>query len=185
MSVQTGITRAQFERALTPDALRMTQIIQLSLMAGSFLFVMIAGFLNLQSSGVPAHRSDEDLFEIFTAISLVLTIVTFVVGQVVFRRIFSVDRLNRAGGSLPAEDLARECVILHRLATLARLAILQAGSFFGVVVCIMGILNGLLVRDPKYWVNLLPVFVMLAFGAATFPSRERVVSTFEEMFGGG
>ena len=68
-----------------------------------------------------------------------------------------------------------------RGATLIRLAMLEGAALFGLVICLLGTLEGVLRTEPKYWLNALSAVLFLAFVVATFPTRERVESQLEEL----
>ncbi len=55
---------------------------------------------------------------------------------------------------------------------------LEAPALFGIVVCLVGSLNGQLHAEPIYWLNLASTVVLVLFVALSFPSRERLVDLF-------
>jgi hypothetical protein len=68
-----------------------------------------------------------------------------------------------------------------RSAIIPRLALFEGAAFFGITVCILAMLNGVLDAEPAFWLNLGPLLVFTAFGMQTFPTKERLTSSFEEM----
>ncbi len=182
MSTPIRISRGDFENALTPDALRTTQMVQFALMAGPLFFALVV-FLNYSRGlyGAP-HESDIAFIETLSIVTMVLTAIAFAIGQLLFNRTFSPNRILVDSNSTPSEAIAAQCVSLQRTAILIRFATMEGAAFFGLVVSIVAVTTGVLSAVPVYWINLLPAAVLLLFGLATFPSRDRLATWFEKRF---
>jgi hypothetical protein len=51
---------------------------------------------------------------------------------------------------------------------------------FGVAVCLIVVTSGLAELSPDYWLNALPVLILVAVSALTFPTEERLILLFEQ-----
>jgi hypothetical protein len=115
-----------------------------------------------------------------------LTIIHFVVALIIYPfALFLHDRLIRSrrvlfeglkGNLSPAEQYVERI----RVADIIRYALFECVSFFGLIVCMLAVLSGVLREEPVYWVNGLSTVVFAALIAFTFPSRERLKRIFTE-----
>ncbi len=180
MSTQLRITRGDFENVLTPDALRITQMVQFSLMAGPFFFAMVVILVSSRGTYGPPHESDPAFIETLSIVTMALTAAGFGLGQLLFNRTFSPSRILADSPSTPPEAIAAQCMSLQRTAILLRLATMEGAAFFGLVISMVAATSGVLSAAPVYWINLLPTVVLLLFGLSTFPSKDRLAMWFEK-----
>jgi hypothetical protein len=121
-----------------------------------------------------------------TLAHLLLAGVVYLVAMPMYRAQFRRARRTRAlqrpvGMGAPVEDSpAGRCFVLIQQATMLRLALLEGAALFGLVVCVIGVLGGVLHRYPLYWVNSVSALIMLGTVVATFPTRERLEQVFRD-----
>jgi len=182
MTYQGNITRASFENALTPNSLQVTRIIQLALMAGVSIYALCIVLIYLLNLDMHANVYEADTVSTLTIIHLAFLFGALGAGQFLSMRIFSPRALSAPSSNVDSQVLAAMCVTQQRTAIIVRLATLESAAFFGLAVCTIGVMNGTLQALPYYWINLLSTFVLLLYGVATFPTRDRLVGWFEKRF---
>ena len=182
MSAHQTITRAQFEEALTPAALQMTQIIQGSLMAGPLVALVVVAAVGLSNQPHASAPGPLETVRTLTVAHAIVTVLAYLGAPFLYLRTFAAARLYNSRIDEPPEMLAARCVLLQRSAIILRLAVLEAAAFMGVAVCLIGIMNGVFAVQPLFWINLISPVLLLAYSSFTFPSRERLISWFEQRF---
>ena len=73
------------------------------------------------------------------------------------------------------EDPVRIFLALVSMASIIRLAMMEAPALFGIVICLLAVFGEGLDDQPVYWLNLASVVLFLFYLAASFPTRERVL----------
>jgi hypothetical protein len=179
MIMQGKLTRTDFENALTPQALMTTQIIQIALTLGPLFFLGIVVFLFFQRLELEGVRPDEGSLQMLTIVQLFSLFAAGGISGVLRARLFSPDALGSLILSSDPREIAQQCVMQQRTATIVGLALLEGAAFFGLVVCMIGVTNGALQAFPYYWVNAISVLVLLVFSVTTFPTRGNLVNWFE------
>ena len=181
MTTPILLTRTHFEKAFTPAALRAMAILQSALIAGPLIYV-VPMMIVLQNTGV--EKPAEPDFSVLNALSMIHVAALFTalfLGNFLFYRMFSPSRL--AGmEELGEEKLALVAAGHLRSAVIVRLALLEGVAFLGIAVCVVGITRGILDAEPLYYLNLGSLLVLLIYGLMTFPTKERILSWFEERF---
>src|SRR5512140_2846422 len=183
MANPLSLTNAQFSDALTDESLRVTRIIQTSVMTGPLLFLMLIVAISTQQSSEP--RQAQFGLEVMNILSLVhagLFLLAILLAQFLSGVLFSPDRLSQVAESIPAEVLGEKCVAMQRTAIIGRLAILEGASFFGLAICLLGVMNHVMQTEPSYWLNAVSTGLFLAYGVATFPTKDNLMEWFEVKF---
>jgi len=107
-------------------------------------------------------------------------IVSYSVTQIVFKQMLSRDRLSKLSYGIgsktnqPELSLPERCFFMIRGAIIVRLAMFEGVAFFGLVICLLGIIQGVLQLHTGYWVNAFSTVVALGLILKTYPSRERI-----------
>ncbi len=179
MSTQLSLSRLQFENALTPEVLRVNQVLQFALMAGSFFFAVIVVLVFLKHPNEVASQPNLDLLTTLSSVTIVLTLLAFVLGNFSFRRYFSQETVLRGYATDDSSQLANRYIQVQRTAILIRFAIIEAASFYGLIVAILAATTGGLASEPKFWFNFTPMGALLVFGIGTFPTKDRLATWFE------
>jgi len=177
---QPLLTRTHFEAALTPGLLRTMAIMQTALVFGPLLYVIPVFVLFSARSVIPPGPDEFLLANILSTINGATLLTVGSVGSFLFQRIFSSEILMTLPDANP-ETLASLAVGKLRSAMILRLALFEGAAFFGITVCILAMINGVLDAEPAYWLNLGSLAIFAAFGILTFPTKERLIGWFEEM----
>jgi hypothetical protein len=113
------------------------------------------------------------------------TIVAYLLAPFLFNRTLNATRLDPGQEADSTRALASQAVLLLRTAMIVRLAILEGAAFFGLSVCVIGVTGGVMAAEPLYWLNLGSGALLIAFGIATFPTREGLLDILESHFSAG
>jgi hypothetical protein len=174
------LTRTHFEAALTPGLLRTMAIMQTALVFGPLLYVIPVFVVFSGRSVIPPGPDEFLLVNILSLLHGAALLTAGSVGSFFFQRMFSSDRLMAIPDANP-ETLASMAAGMLRSAMILRLALFEGAAFFGITVCILAMINGVLDAEPAYWLNLASLAIFAAFGILTFPTKERLMIWFEEM----
>lgn len=179
MQRESHVGMAEFREALTPEAVRSTRIIQGAIGAGVLFFalgVFLLHTLNPPASAPPTPASIL-LVRILTVAHLVMAAAIYPLAHRIFTRTVSRERLASSAGTGPAGALS-----LMRTGIITRLAMYEGVAFLGLIVCTVGVLQGVLGMHPVYWINAFSAVILLLFVVRTFPTKERLLAIFEERF---
>lgn len=182
MELRGALSRTSFEAALTPAHVTSSQIVQGAMMMGIVVFATVVAFLYTQAPHVEPTEAEIELVRLMTFGHIGLLAVNVGVSFFLARRVFSPEAIGEGVGVIDAQALAAKAVQQQRAAMIVRMALLEGSAFFGLVICLLATTNGVLGTAPEYWINLLSPFLLIGFGIATFPTKERLVSWFEERF---
>lgn len=163
-------TSAQaFRASLTPQVMRTFQVVHAAIAAGILTFSAVVVIVYLQSAAVFPAESDIFLLTVLTAVHAFMA-----TGLVFAGRAIAEVLCARQG---PSADAA-ECVALIRKAAIIRLATMEGGAFFGLVVLIVGSTNGVVHAFPAFLLNGLTAFNAIAYIVLTFPTADRLEQVF-------
>lgn len=187
MHALAGISSTDFEAVLTPAELRISQAIQGAMGAGVMaLFMVVVVLYMITEVQIPATGEAAQFIKLMSLINVIVAISIYGVSTLVERAQFKTARLGEhlKHGSRDAQgdmldDTARQCLYIIRSATIIRLAMYDAIALFGIVVCILAVLNGVLQTYPIYWLNALSSVLMVAYVIVTFPTTDRLKTTFQ------
>lgn len=169
----------QFRAGLTPERLRPLQAIQAGL--GMGIVVLSAVLLILAFGTTPPEPEDAafELMEILTAVHVLLLAVLVPASGWLFKIRFTSKQLQRAGErNAVSDDPVDQALSIIRTAWIMRMAMLEAGALIGIMVCLIGILNGTILSSPEFALNGLSPLLFLFFVALTFPTSERITDVF-------
>lgn len=176
-----------FAAALTPAELRVFQLLQGALGAGVAMFLCVSIILYVLDAGASAGEaaSDLQLVRMLSLVHMVLAVALFVAAKVVYDLQFRPERLAEANrpelrdaqGEI-TPDPAQHCVALLRTAMILRLAMYEGIAMFGLVVCLLAVINGVMQASPVYWLNALSSVALIGYTVLTFPTAERLRSLF-------
>lgn len=174
------VTRTHFEATLTPITLRMMAIMQTALVLAPLLYVIPVIVMFSNRSTMPPGPDGFLLINILSFMHGATLLIAGFFGSFLFQRIFSAERVGAASDQKP-DALASIALGLLRSAIILRLASFEGAAFFGITVCILAMMNGVLDAEPAYWLNLGSLVIFAAFAVQTFPTKERLTAWFEEM----
>jgi hypothetical protein len=179
MPFTTPIARTHLEHALTEEQLRTTVIIRIALMLGIVFFYSAV----LMIYALPPRRHPGLLdAEILTFLSMAHA--AFAAGGAVIafflsKRMLRSDALAEACSGKTPEEAALFLIGRYRAASVSMMAPLEGGAFFGGVICMLAVTQGVMSENPVYWLNALSAVVLVLVGVLTFPTRERILVRLE------
>jgi len=140
---------------------RSIQIVCAALASGVilFVFVVLAAYFVIPAGELPR---DVQFYWLLTSVQLVMSGSLLVLSSAVFNRLL--DRIR---------DAPDQAFSLLRSALIVRLAMLEAGALYGIVVCLLAVLDGTMKEHPVFWINLAGAVGMLLFLSWSFPTKER------------
>jgi len=178
MAQHSILTTEEFRTVLTPQTVRQIQILQLALTAAPVVFFGGAIALSLmQVSGKPVGT---DTVPVLSALNGFLALLSYAGAYLLPAAHFSPKRVRAFVFAAEGPSQADRSLILIRNAAIIRLAILEGSALFGVAVCLVAVTSGALESSPEYWLNALPVLVLLIASQLTFPTEERLARMFEQ-----
>lgn len=179
------ITLEEFQKALTPQNIKVLQVIFLALGLAVFIFVMLAliFYAVLPQNEEPTNVSP---IRVLTIVHLLLIPVIFYISKKLYDQLFQGNRFSQLpSDSAQLQQLSRltlseNLLAIIRTTSIIRLAMWEALALFGLTICFLGSLQGILQHHPLYWINLISaiVFEMMVF--TEFPSRQKLELLFRE-----
>jgi hypothetical protein len=103
-----------------------------------------------------------------TGVELAITVPLIYLSSLIFRM-----RLTSAARDIRVPNAMLPAVI--RSALILRVALLEGGAMFGLVVCLIAVMSGVMQTNLAYWINLIGVLAMLAVVSQGFPTRDRIL----------
>jgi len=176
------LTREAFADAIQPEHVRISRFIQLAIVLGPLVFMVMVMAMALQRQTAGTPGQDAGFLWPLTIVHLAYAVGAFLAGHLVSDRFFTADRLAGDPTRESAETLVLKCIGLRRTALIVRLALMESAAFFGLVVCLLAVFNGLLPDDTKYWINLASTVFLVVYGLVTLPTKERLAGWFEQQF---
>ena len=187
MDAMPALNMTEFEKALTTQRIRAFQIISLALLMGCTLFLGIILFL--YATEEPAETaSNNSILPILSIVhggmALTMYIPAFLVGRYFAGPRGLMTRMKNAVPTVAGEDLTVEvlCIGAMFMGFIFRAAILEGMALFGLIVCLMGVLEGQIQSEPVYWGNLFSYIVFAVVTLWTFPTKDRLENLFRERF---
>lgn len=182
MQAPTNINPAEFQRALTPQVVFSFQVIHGGVIASAIMFAAAVFYV---ASTTPSPSDFESLakLDLLSMMHVLMATACYLLAKVVFDRQFRTDHespsISTGAAALPAEAAA-DGIRFLRKAIIIRLALMEAPAFFGLTICLVAALNGVLHEHPRYWANAWPAIILIVFIITTFPTSDRLMATFDE-----
>jgi len=166
------------------------QIIAGVLFLGVTLFLGIVLFLYSQNSGVEDsyQTSELGILSLLSTIHIGVACICYIVAYFVYCSFTSLKGLAKRIASPPPNmnpvEMTPELCASGSIFTayLMRAALLEGPAMFGVIVCLLGVLNGEIRTEPIYWFNLFSYCIFGVVTLWTFPTRERLETIFQRRF---
>lgn len=167
-----------FENALTPKVLRSLQIVSI-FMAASIVLVGLAVLLvgmGVIRGAAPIHADPPRLIRLLSLTHVVLAVLQYAMAALVVKMQFG----PKFGEREAADGAAAGEVWLNQIrsAHILRLACFQSVAFLGLIICLFGVLTGVMAAKPAYWANGLSAVVLLVAVDATFPTQKSLKKRF-------
>ncbi len=179
------VSLEDFRAVLTPENVTPFMIIYISIATGTILFAALIGFLHISQIPPTATAGDSDFLNTLSVVHFVLAIVIYLATNLIYNRYLKGERIWGRVEQKPSAEWNPVEIYLKaiREATIIRLALFEGVAMFGLVICLLGVMNGVLQKHPIYWLNLLSTVVLLLFVGLTFPRKEYLEMIFRYKFG--
>ena len=179
-----------FIESLTPGKMLTFRVIAAVLMMGTLLFFFLILMMRYQYSPVKLSSASKNIsiLQILSMVHAVMAVGIVMASLIIYPLIVSkknLSNLNLACTAAPDEQpLTPEarCGSLIFTGYIIRAAMFEGIAIFGMIICVIGTLNGLLRQYPVYWLNLLSLVIFQLYMILTFPTRRRLTVTFRRRF---
>lgn len=183
MDGSTPYSFSEFEAALTPQRIRTFQIIAGALLAGTTVFLAVVLLVYAQTPEKAPPDSADSILPILTGVHAVVAGLNVIAAIFVYRFCIS----PKGAAFLQQQSAVRgdlQVPVMGAIFTgfIFSAALLEGAALFGIIVCLMGILEGTIRQEPGYWLNLFSYVIFAAFMVKTFPTRMRLENVFRERF---
>jgi hypothetical protein len=182
MTYSINLDRIHLEQALTAKQLRPIVIIRIALMLGISFYYFIVFLLYHMFIPDSFSRQDVSLMNVLSATHAVFTLAAAVTAFYLSSLQLRPERLTGQPDIKTPEEAALYAVGLYRVSSLILMAPIEGASFFGAVICMIGVRNGTIEFYPMYWLNAASAVLLILVGIMTFPTRKKVLETLESAF---
>jgi hypothetical protein len=182
MTPPMHFTRTHLEQALTTDQLRGIVIVRIALMLGIAFYYFIVLLLYSMFNPEAFSKQDMSLMNVLSTAHALFTLVAAATAFYLSSLQLRPERLTGLPNIHTPEEAALSSVRLYRTSSILLMAPIEGASFFGAVICMIGVQNGTIEFYPMYWLNAASAVLLLIVGIMRFPTRERVLETLESAF---
>ncbi len=188
METQPNIEDIQ--KTITPQNLMPLKIIYLALFLGQIIFAVIIFIIHLSYTEYPqlSQAGAINLMNILTIavgfVALLCYFLFFLTHRFLKILINLSNRQNfSASDRITSINSTSASVLLMKLKVIliVRLALLEMPAFFGLVVILVGILNGAIYQQMDFLINALPLAIFILYVLNNFPTQERVYAQLEQI----
>lgn len=194
MNSLSEVTLPEFQSALTPQNIRVFQIIQIAIGLGVVMFMGVVLFVYSSQTGSmnPAIMKDDyDLIKVLTLAHIMIAAGVYTIARVVFNLLLGPSALQSgvtkamkdAQGRI-IESPAEKILIMIRSAIIVRLAMIEAPALFGLIICLIATLNGTIRETPLIWMNMITAWILIGFVILTLPGKGRLEELFTSKMSG-
>lgn len=173
----SSLSEHEFTRRVTAQQITVLRIIQGSLMAGVTLFAAVVIILYFQST--PASGADTGTVYALSLANVLIAFSMTGLSRFLAQRIYAVSRTAAAS---PGADLYSSALNAMRTAVILRMAILESSAFFGIIVALIAVTEGIARTEPLFLLNMCAALPLIVVGAITFPTAERLRESFIHNF---
>ncbi|MBI5473257.1 MAG: hypothetical protein HY961_13015 [Ignavibacteriae bacterium] len=174
------ISRTEFEQSLSTESVRTSQIIHIALALGALLFFGVVIFLYF--NGTADAEPEEDVIQALCLVLIVFGMTAYGAAMFVYKKMFAEISLAEPVMTSDGKTIVNQAEIFVarlRSAQIIRLALFQGVALFGLVICQLSVMNGLMHASPVYWAAALPTLFVILLVALTFPTKEKLAADFE------
>lgn len=165
--------RHDLDGLVTRSDLLTLQVLHVALPLGAITFAVVIGAmaaLGFDGQGGEWTSGDASTPEEAVSLLRTLSLAHLVLAVGLALLLPKVLPRHRSG----AEEHPRVALGRVRASYIIRLIVLEGAAMFGLTVCLVGVVRGVMVEHPVYWLNVASSLVLLAASVLAFPSRERV-----------
>ena len=177
-----NLSRIHLEQALTAKQLRVIVIIRIALMLGILFYYFVVLILFSMFNPDSFSKQDILLMDVLSAAHALFTLVAAATAFYLSSLQLRPERLAEQSDIQTPEKAALYAVGLFRTSSLLLMAPIEGASFFGAVICMIGVQNGTMEFYPMYWLNAASAVLLILAGIMTFPTRDRILETLESAF---
>jgi hypothetical protein len=182
MTNSIRFSRIHLEQALTAKQLRVIVIIRIALMLGIMFYYFVVLLLSSLFHPNGFSKQDTSFMEVLSAAHALFTFAAAALAFYLSSLQLRPERLTEQPGIQSSAQAALYAVGLYRASSLILMAPIEGASFFGAVICMIGVQNGTIEYYPMYWLNAASAVLLILVGIMTFPTRERILDTLESAF---
>lgn len=190
MDEDIQLSLEEFQNQLKPRQVRVFQIIAFAMGFGVVLFFFIVLGMYLGGSGKDRQDPpDLSLIQILTVVHVFEACIVYATGFFVYRFVVSKRQLLKLLHMTSDLDEGRRvfpesrCIGILFTGTIIRLALYEGVALFGLIVCLLSSIEGVLQQHPVYWLNLFSFVFLILYILLTFPTRQRLEDIFQHRFG--
>jgi len=176
MNSYQQLSEHEFERFLTPEVVRVFQIIHSALLGGATMFAFVVLLLHAQH--IDNEPVDAEVVTIMSIVNALFAVGAFGISHILFERMFNNQQQNNSISS--TNSLYEQSLATIRAAMIVRMAILEGAAFFGLVVCLIAVTGGVTQQEPAYLFNLASYFLFMLVGINTFPTKNALLDIFRK-----
>jgi len=177
-----NFNRLHLEQALTAKQLRVIVTIRIALMLGILIYYFVVLLLYFMFHPDGFSTQAVSLMDVLSAAHAVFTLAAVAAAFYLSSLFLRPERLAGQSNIQTPEAAALYAVGLYRASSIILMVPIEGASFFGAVICMIGVQNGTIEFYPMYWLNAASALLLLLAGIMTFPTRERVLETLESAF---
>ena len=177
-----NISRMHLEQALTAKQLRVIVIIRIAFILGILFYYIIALLLYSVFISDSFSKQDVLLMNVLSIAHAIFMLITVTLAFYLSGLHLRPERLIEMSDIQTPEEAAIFAVGLYRKSSIIIMAPIEGASFFGAVICLIGIQNGTIEYYPMYWLNAASAVLLILVGLMTFPTREKVLKILESSF---
>jgi len=178
----------EFRSVLTDGEIRTLQVIHLAMPVGVMVFGFVVGMMVQTNSPL----ANIELITMLSAVHGMVAFGAYAAANFIYQSQFTDDRLQQAISKTfyyqrrrpyqqPITSEAGKCLAIMRTATIVRLAMMEMPGLFGLVVCFLAALNGVIQVNAWYWLNAITALIFVGFVGITFPNKEKLEQIFQTM----
>lgn len=187
MDADKQLSFEAFQQALSPQRMQTFQIIYGALLLGTTLFfgIVLKLYFGRQQT---AEAGDASFLRILTVVHAALAAGCYVAAFAVNRFLTGpagVKIVQRNAEAQGANDMTQAGIYLQAVfaGAIIRAALMEGAAFFGLIVCLLGVTEGVIQEQPIYWLNLFSYGIFALMILWTFPTRLRLEDQFKDRFG--
>ena len=182
MTLLNNFSRIHLDKALTTKELRVIVIIRITLMIGILFYYFVVLLLYSMFNPDGFGKQDLSLMNVLSVVHALFTLVAITIAFYLSSLQLRPERLAGQSDIQTPEEAALYAVRLYRASSLILMVPIEGASFFGAVICMIGVQNGTIEYYSMYWLNAASAVLLILVGIITFPTRERVLETLESAF---
>lgn len=191
METQPALQLSEFQKDLEKRVF-VFQIVAIALLLGATLFLGIVLLLFFTEPGdaVSAERAETNTVPLISLVHLCMACGSYITAYFLYQYFVNPKRLttpktfSRFIQPMPEMSMEGMAGGLIYIGFIFRAALMEGTALFGLIVCLLGVLNGTIQNEPIYWLNLSSYVIFAGMILWTFPTKERLESIFQRRFSG-